>query len=157
MSILIGILSVAILLLLNSIGIAVSLRFREGLKGAYIFYVVWGLFVVYGTIIRWRLAWRVARIIAGVSAILSVSLAIILFIGALCAIGIGVAQDASPVWMTGAVVLVGANYYVIWRSFNHSTALNYFRLVCPRCGIVTHKGSNMLFCRAQCKSCGKIW
>jgi hypothetical protein len=148
-SIVIGIVALTVDLVDSLVSAGIALAHGNGLRPAAVFYGGWGLFVVCGTVCRTRLAWRVARIVASVSAVLWACLVLLM--------AWGFVMSAAPFWTVGYAVFMSAVYFTIWRSFSRQSAMWYFRLVCPRCGIAARKGADLLFRRAKCKSCGEVW
>ena len=149
-SILTGTVAIAVVMLSFSVDIGASLTRLEIPKFVSVFYVVWGLLMLWGTAARYRLAWRATRIVAGVSATLSV-------LWPVGCIGATVVGKPPPFWVFALAVSVSTVYYTIWCSFDRPSAMKYFRLLCPRCGLLTNKGVDLLLRRAKCNSCGEVW
>jgi hypothetical protein len=142
---------IASLALLLAISVQAGLAFQlaswssVGLAQYLFAAAVFGL-LVWGIARGYRLAWLWGRYLS--------------FFLALLMLGVVAASLRGPVAVKEvAIVLLGlvAPLVVVSVALGRRSALEYFDLVCPRCGTVVRRGKDFLFRQARCPSCQQVW
>ena len=144
---------VALLSLLLVVSVQAGLAFL--LAGAsrvgffqYLFASGVALLLVWGILRGARLAWMWGR-----------ALGFFLAIVPLAAIGLGLWRGLAVRWWEAAVVVLGLSAPLLASSIalGRPSALQFFDLVCPRCGAASRRGKDFLFRQALCGRCGHVW
>ncbi|HEU4385020.1 MAG TPA: hypothetical protein VFR85_16170 [Anaeromyxobacteraceae bacterium] len=144
---------VALLSLLLVVSVQTGLAFL--LAGAsrvgffqYLFAAAVALLLVWGIVRGARLAWMWGR-----------PLGFFLALVPLAAIGLGLWKGLAMRWWEVAIVALGLSAPLLASSIalGRPAALEFFDLVCPRCGTVAKRGKDFLFRQALCGKCGHVW
>ena len=95
-----------------------------------------------------RLAWMWGR-----------ALGFVLAVVPLAAIGLALWRGLPMRWWEAAVVVLGLSAPLLAASIalGRPSALQFFDLVCSRCGTVARRGKDLLFRQALCGKCGHVW
>jgi hypothetical protein len=149
-SILTGMIAIGLLVACFAFDVRVSMAHAERPKAAAVFFIFWGLLMLWGTTAGHRLAWRMTRVVAFVGSLFSI-------LGPVWCVVAMVRSGPPPLWAVAFVLFLCVDFCTIWFSFDRPSAMHYFRLVCPRCGRLTYVGDGPLFRRAKCRLCGEVW
>lgn len=144
---------VAVLSLLLVVSVQAGLAFL--LAGAsrvgffqYLFAAGVALLLIWGILRGARLAWMWGR-----------ALGFFLAVIPLAAIGLGLWRGLAVRWWEVAVVVLGLSAPLLGASIalGRPSALQFFDLVCSKCGTVAKRGKDFLFRQAVCGKCGHVW
>ncbi len=95
----------------------------------------------------YRLAWLWGRYLTlFLSAMVLVSLGLGLWKG-------GLPWSVAAVMLAGLVIPLAATSIALGRP----SAVEWFDLLCPKCGTAASRGKDFLFRQARCVSCGNVW
>jgi hypothetical protein len=148
----------SILVAVVSVGIMVVVRLLVGglaLVGggasipATLIPVILALLILVGIVTRHRLAWQWGRLLGLMGAILITLTAVGVFYRA--------GGRTEPLIVGTLVALQGLPLYFLFFALGTRGAREYFRLICPQCGVSKPKGGNFLFTKVICKKCKATW
>jgi hypothetical protein len=76
----------------------------------------------------------------------------------LVSLGLGLWKGGLP-WSVAAVMLAGLVIPLAATSIalGRPSAVEWFDLLCPKCGTAAGRGKDFLFRQARCASCGNVW
>ncbi len=99
-----------------------------------------GALLLWGILVRNRLAWQWARLGAGLRAILGT---------------VAIAKNAADILSSESIgiLLVIIPYWTVVFSMGSKSAKTYFNLVCPSCGQLRGRAADFFFRRAKCGPC----
>jgi hypothetical protein len=114
----------------------------------YLFAAGVALLLIWGILRGARLAWMWGR-----------ALGFFLAVVPLAAIGLGLWRGLAVRWWEVAVVVLGLSAPLLCASMalGRPSALQFFDVVCPKCGTVAKRGKDFLFRQAVCGTCGHVW
>lgn len=108
-----------------------------------------GVLILVGTIAGHRLAWQWGRILAILGAVLLTLVALVFFAA--------IRDGEVAAWLGALMVVQVIPLYTVFFAFGRPSARVFFRLVCPKCGVMTNKAADFFFNRARCRRCGNVW
>jgi hypothetical protein len=107
------------------------------------------LVVFVGILARKRFAWVWGRFLAGLQVLLNVYTAGVL--------GRAYQQGDAPLATVLVICFCFSLYVVMSIGLGQRSAKEYFQFVCPKCGVPTTKGLDLLYRRVSCRTCGGQW
>ena len=128
------------------VGLLLSTTSKVGFAQWLFAAAVMGL-LLWGIARGYRLAWLWGRYLTlFLSAMVLVSLGLGLWKG-------GLPWRVAGVMLAGLVLPLAATSVALGRP----SAIEWFGLRCPKCGVAANRGKDFLFRRARCANCGEIW
>ena len=128
------------------VGLLLSTTSKVGFAQWLFAAAVMGL-LLWGIARGYRLAWLWGRYLTlFLSAMVLVSLGLGLWKG-------GLPWRVAGVMLAGLVLPLAATSVALGRP----SAIEWFGLRCPKCGVAANRGKDFLFRRARCANCGEVW
>jgi predicted MFS family arabinose efflux permease len=119
-SVVVGALAIAILVAYNIVLVLLDLTRGFVPSGVTLFYLVWGIVVLWGTPLRSRLAWQMARIVSFCAGVLAGIVALFFLLTH--------AFVGRDLWLAAWGLFVAIDMLAVFFLFGRPTAIGYFRL-----------------------------
>jgi hypothetical protein len=138
----VAIATVTAMLILNMLSFFVTTSALQSIVGM----VVAALLLV-GLMRAHRLAWQWGRYLAPVTGLFLLGMAVAGFAG----------RTAGGIIAGALFLLLGLLLVAFPFLLGRPSVVEYFRLVCPKCGVRTKKSADFLFNHAKCRACQAVW
>ncbi len=150
-SVFVSIAGLAVMLALDVV-LVIAIAIQGGVPIAQAASLAVGGLILWGLIVRHRLAWQLGRPLGFLMAVLFV---VHLVVAA-------TQVDGSYEGVVQALIaavngIIAVSLLAIFFALGTASAKRHFGLICPKCGKATSTGADFLFTKAKCSGCGAVW
>jgi hypothetical protein len=138
----VAIATVTAMLILNMLSFFVTTSTPQSIVG-----MVFAALLLVGLMRGHRLAWQWGRYLAPLTGLLVLAVAFAGFAG----------RTAAGILAGALFLLLGILLIAFPFLLGRPSVVEYFRLVCPKCGARTKKAADFLFNHAKCRVCQAVW
>lgn len=168
-SVIVALVSVAIVVLFNLLMVVGATVANQGLMVLYLVTLLIGVVVLIGLARRNRLAWQWGRIMGMLGAVLATLTVGMAVVGMVMAVQSGELDEVFAQAGGRAAMITGIAIGVamlvlptlcLWVAFfalGRPSARRWFRLVCPSCESRRVRAVGFLYSRARCRRCQAVW